>query len=228
MGALKKIADFLNISDSLRKSIYPVRIIKIRGVFYKCFLKKCGWGICVDKYVNFQGKKNIIIGDNCVINSFVHIWAGTSGVVIGDRVMIASHTAITTLTHDYNDSNMRFAPAIDKRIIIEDDVWIGSHAVIMPGVVIRKGAVIGAGSVVTKDVEETSQGKNATPSQHASTPAAELFGGRCGCAVPGAVCRGDRASAERQLCRPNHRPTTAPGRVHHGDGDVERRDSGTE
>ena len=154
MGMLKNIADFLNISDSLRKSMYPIKIIKIRGVFYKFFLKRCGWGICIDKYVNLQGKKNIVIGDDCVINSFVHIWAGSSGLIIGDRVMIASHTAITTLSHNYNDYNMRFAPATDERIIIGDDVWIGSHAVIMPGVIIGKGAVIGAGSVVTKDVED--------------------------------------------------------------------------
>jgi len=154
MGILRNIANILNLSEDLRRSIYPIKIIKIRGIIYKFSLHKCGWGICIDKYVNFQGKKNITIGNNCVINSFVHIWAGRSGLTIGDRVMIASHTTITTLTHDYYDKNKRFSPAIDKKIVIGDDVWIGSHAVIMPGISIGKGAVIGAGSVVTKDVEE--------------------------------------------------------------------------
>lgn len=154
MGILKNIANVLNLSDPLRRSIYPIKVLKLRGVFYKFYFHKCGWGICIDKNVNFQGKKNITIGEDCVINSFVHIWAGPSGLVIGDRVMIASHTAITTLTHDYYAENMRFASVIDKRIIIDDDVWIGSHAVIMPGVSIGKGAVIGAGSVVTKNVKE--------------------------------------------------------------------------
>jgi maltose O-acetyltransferase len=154
MGILKRIADTFNLSKPLRRSIYPIKIIKLRGFFYKFYFRKCGWGICIDKYANFQGKKNITIGDDCVINSFVHIWAGPSGLVIGDRVMIASHTAITTLTHNYYDEDIRFAPAIDKKILIGDDVWIGSHAVIMPGISIGKGAVIGAGSVVTKDVKE--------------------------------------------------------------------------
>jgi acetyltransferase-like isoleucine patch superfamily enzyme len=42
---------------------------------------------------------------------------------------------------------------VAKPIVIEDDVWIGTHSVIMPGVTIRKGAVVGAGAVVTKDVD---------------------------------------------------------------------------
>jgi maltose O-acetyltransferase len=154
MGILKKIANIFCLSDAFRRSIYPIKIIKLRGIILKFSFQKCGWGICIDKYVNFQGKKNISIGENCVINSFVHVWAGKAGLIIGDRVMIASHTAITTLTHNYYDENMRFAPAIDKKIIIGDDVWIGSHAVIMPGISIGRGAVIGAGSVVTKDVKE--------------------------------------------------------------------------
>lgn len=155
MGILRNIADTLNLSKALRTSIYPIELIKIRGVINKYLFHKCGWGICIDKYVNIQGKKNITIGDYCVINSFVHIWAGGSGLIIGDRVMIASHTAITTLTHDYYDDNKRFSPAIDKKIIIGDDVWIGAHSVIMPGIIIGRGAIIGAGSVVTKNVADS-------------------------------------------------------------------------
>ena len=49
---------------------------------------------------------------------------------------------------------LRFAAAIDKSIIINDDVWIGAHSVILPGVTIGKGAVIGAGSVVTSNIPE--------------------------------------------------------------------------
>jgi maltose O-acetyltransferase len=66
--------------------------------------------------------------------------------------MIASHTAIVSLTHDYTRPDMRFAPAIGASVVIEDDVWIGAHAVIMPGVTIGRGAVVGAGAVVRDDV----------------------------------------------------------------------------
>ena len=49
-----------------------------------------------------------------------------------------------------------FRRLIPKQIIIEDHVWIGANAVIMPGVTLKKGTVVGAGSVVTKDTEEYS------------------------------------------------------------------------
>lgn len=96
--------------------------------------------------------KNFEIGEYCTISSFVHIWAGKAGVKIGNRVMIASNVSITSLTHDYTKDNIRFAPIIDKSIIIEDDVWIGANSVILPGITLGKGSVIGAGSVVTKNV----------------------------------------------------------------------------
>jgi len=105
----------------------------------------------IDFPVKFKGRNNIEIGNNVSINAFVHIW-GQGGVKIGNEVMIATHTVITSLTHDYSYKEMRFAPIISKPVIIEDDVWIGSDVSIMPGVTIGRGAVVGAGSVVTKDV----------------------------------------------------------------------------
>jgi acetyltransferase-like isoleucine patch superfamily enzyme len=98
-----------------------------------------------------KGKSNIHIGSNTCIGEFAHIW-GSGGLYIGDRVLIASHVSITTLTHDYTSSNMRFANAISKPIIINNDVWIGTNSTILPGTRIGVGAVVGAGSVVTKDV----------------------------------------------------------------------------
>ena len=144
----------LDSFKALKYSIYPIRLKKLRGAFSKFFFRKSGWGVIIDKYVFIGDRKNIEIGEYSVINSFVHIWAGPAGLVIGKRVLIASHTTITTLTHDYDAASVRFAPPIDKKIVIEDDVWIGSHAVILPGITVGKGAVVAAGAVVTKDVEE--------------------------------------------------------------------------
>lgn len=90
------------------------------------------------------------IGNDVSLNAFVHIW-GTGGVTIGDRVMIASHVALNAVTHDYTVDPMRWT-VVEREIVIEDDVWIGSHAVINPGVTLHKGCVIGAGAVVTRDV----------------------------------------------------------------------------
>ena len=91
------------------------------------------------------------IGNDVVINSYVHIW-GHGGVFIGDRVMIAANSTISSLTHDYNLVNMNAAPALMAKVIVEKDVWIGSGVIILPGITIGEGSVIGAGSVVTKNI----------------------------------------------------------------------------
>jgi maltose O-acetyltransferase len=121
-------------------------------IFFALEFKKFGKNNSVWFPLKIYGKENVSIGNNCGINAFIHIW-GHGGIEIGNNVMIASHVSITSLTHDYNSENMRFAPIIKKPVIIEDDVWIGSGAIIFPGVSIGRGAVIGAGAVVTKNVQ---------------------------------------------------------------------------
>ncbi len=113
--------------------------------------KKFGKNNLIYWPVNIYGKDSVSVGDSCAINAFVHIW-GSGGVEIGNRVMIASHVVVTSLTHDYLQKSMRFSPVIKKPVYIADDVWIGSGAIVLPGVRIGEGAVIGAGAVVTKDV----------------------------------------------------------------------------
>jgi len=94
------------------------------------------------------------IGSNSSIAEFVHIWGG-GGVTIGNQVLIASHVAITSMTHD--SSAPVFADtSIKEKVEIGDNVWIGSGSVILPGVCIGAGSIIGAGAVVTKDVPERS------------------------------------------------------------------------
>ena len=154
MHICKLLADTLNIPKAVRTSLHPLQIRKFRGIYFKLKLNKCGWGTTIDKFVTIKFGKNLSIGEYCSLNSFIHIWAGKAGVKIGDRVMIASHVAISSLTHNYETDNMCFAPAIDKPITINDDVWIGAHSIIMPGVTLGKGAVIGAGSVVTRNIPE--------------------------------------------------------------------------
>lgn len=102
--------------------------------------------------VFISNMENLKIGENCAINSFVHIWA-IEKVIIGENSMIAAHVQISTSTHDYYHRPYR-GKRIDKPITIGKNVWIGSGAIIMPGVTIGNNAVIGAGSVVTKNIPE--------------------------------------------------------------------------
>lgn len=112
----------------------------------------CGRNVTIYPPVVFYGAEALDMGDDTSVAPYVHIWCG-GRVIIGARCMIGSHTAITSLTHDYASPEM-WKTIEAKPVIIGDDVWIGAHAVIMPGVTVGNGAVIGAGSVVSRDVPE--------------------------------------------------------------------------
>ena len=119
--------------------------------FQRSLLKSCGQNLQLFPPVQILNPENVSIGDNVALGAYVYIWGGGE-VNIGDNVMIATHTVITSFGHDYTKELMN--KTITKgRISIEDGVWIGANSVILPGVRLGKGSVIGAGSVVTHDVQ---------------------------------------------------------------------------
>jgi acetyltransferase-like isoleucine patch superfamily enzyme len=73
-------------------------------------------------------------------------------VQIGARVYMGYEVMLVTVDHEVGDSSQRCGRRVFRPICIEDGVWIGSRAVILPGVRIGQGAVVGAGAVVTRDV----------------------------------------------------------------------------
>ena len=75
-------------------------------------------------------------------------------VTIGDNVMIAPNTLITTVNHPLNPMGRRKHLGIAKPVKIGNDVWIGANVVILPGVTIGNNVVIAAGAVVTKDIPD--------------------------------------------------------------------------
>lgn len=94
--------------------------------------------------------ENVIVGENVSINAFVHIWANAT-VTIGENSMLAAHVQISSSTHDYHEPVMRDR-RIDLPVTIGRNVWIGSGAIVFPGVSIGDNSVIGAGSVVTRSI----------------------------------------------------------------------------
>lgn len=93
----------------------------------------------------------VIIGDN----SRVGIGNTVIGpVTIGSLVNIGQHVTITGMNHNYSDINKSIIEqgVSTLPITIEDDVWVGANVVILPGITIGKHSIIGAGSVVTKNV----------------------------------------------------------------------------
>jgi acetyltransferase-like isoleucine patch superfamily enzyme len=89
---------------------------------------------------------NISIGHHSVINRRCYL-DGRIGIEIGNNVGISPEVYIISLTHDPDDKQFHTAGA---KVVIEDRVWIGARAMLMPGVKLSEGCVVGAGSVVTK------------------------------------------------------------------------------
>lgn len=109
----------------------------------------------ISSFVRIKLKKGRIkIGRNCTINSFCFIDTDEKDVIIGDDVLLGPFVGIHGSNYNYEDKFKRIVEqgTTSKGIRIEDDVWIGSHATILDGVTVGKGAVIGAGAVVTKDI----------------------------------------------------------------------------
>jgi acetyltransferase-like isoleucine patch superfamily enzyme len=133
---------FLKISNSLR-CWYVTYILKIMQ-------KGC---LNFFEYNVYIGKGSIVkIGSNCQINENVFI----QGAIIGSNVMIAPNVSILTKGHAFDDTEIPMVKQGNTNELIpliEDDVWIGRNAIIMPGITIGKGSIIGAGAVVTKDVK---------------------------------------------------------------------------
>ena len=97
--------------------------------------------------------KNIKIGKNVFINACCR-FQDQGGIEIQDGVLIGHNVTIATLNHDFNpDKRQNIKPSSVK---IGKNVWIGSDSTILPGVTIGNGAIIGAGSVVTKDIPSNS------------------------------------------------------------------------
>jgi acetyltransferase-like isoleucine patch superfamily enzyme len=97
----------------------------------------------------------VIIGADCAINSGVVIYTG-NGVTIADAVAIAANCTLAPTNHEFADRERHIRlqgfRASKGGIVIEEDVWLGSNVVVLDGAIIRRGAVIAAGSVVRGEV----------------------------------------------------------------------------
>ena len=98
---------------------------------------------------------NITIGERVFFN-FNCVVLDVAPVIIGSRTMFGPNVQIYTATHPMNHIERSSGREYAKPIVIGEDVWIGGSAVICPGVKIGNRSVIGAGSVVTKDIPEDS------------------------------------------------------------------------
>ena len=94
---------------------------------------------------------NLSLGDDVFLN-FNCVVLDVVPIKIGDRVQIASAVQLLAADHPLDPAERATGRETGRPITIEDDCWIGGGAVLCPGVTVGRGTVIGAGSVVTKDI----------------------------------------------------------------------------
>jgi len=124
----------------------------IRNYVCSKMFKKCGKRVKVEQGALIGSGLNIEIGDDSGIGKNCRV----NNVIIGNSVMMAEDVLTFANNHNFEDVSVPMIKqgfSNTRTLIIEDDVWIGARAIILASVSkIGKGAIIAAGSIVTKDV----------------------------------------------------------------------------
>lgn len=121
-----------------------------RKFIYRLSGLKIGKGSVIHMWANFFDPTGISIGDDTIIGDHAFL-DGRDKLSIGNHVDIASFVMIYNSEHDLGSEDFK---ARVEPVSIEDYVFIGPRAIILPGVKIGKGAVVAAGAVVARDVPE--------------------------------------------------------------------------
>lgn len=131
----------MEMAGILPSHVLRLAVFRLLGV-------KVGKKTSIHRKVRVYRPSKVSIGSNTVVNRSV-LLDGRLGLYIGDNVSISEEASILTLEHDPN------SPTFDTRggsVRVEARVFVGARAMILPGVTVGEGAVVAAGSVVTRDV----------------------------------------------------------------------------
>lgn len=121
---------------------------KWRLFLFRLFGLKCVGNIAIYPSVRCWAPWNVAMGRHVAVDDLVNLYSADR-ITIGTKVAISREAFICTASHDITKANR---PLVTKPIVIEDGVWIGARATILPGVRIGEGAVVAANAVVVKDV----------------------------------------------------------------------------
>ena len=126
---------------------------KLRQLYFSKRLGSCGKHCVIANGVKIASPEKLHLGNNVGIGIGAYITAGGT-IKIGNYVGIGPDAKIWSVNHIYKDPNQPWLTqgSESKEVIIEDDVWIGASSIIKPGVKIGRGAIISAGSVVSKSI----------------------------------------------------------------------------
>lgn len=124
----------------------------IRKLFYSLSGIKIGKNTRIHMGTKVLNPNRIEIGENCIINEMCFL-DGRGYLTIGDNVSLSIYTMILTASHDKNSSSFAY---YSKPVKIGNNVWTGARALILEGSDLKRGSIIGAGSVFRGIAEENS------------------------------------------------------------------------
>lgn len=147
MGGMQLIAPTARISPlcDLEDSVRGSRLVIGEHAKVDAFVK----------IVFAGGSGDVVIGDWCYVNSGCVLYSG-NGITIGRDVLLAANCVLAPTDHEYADRDVPlrtqgFRPSRGG-IVIEDDVWVGAGSILLDGTILRRGAIVAAGSVVRGEV----------------------------------------------------------------------------
>lgn len=169
-GVIESVVYFMKISTDKIISIIEITLLKIRGykIHYSVLLKGNNFffqstksaidiagGTTIGQHTRISGggSGKVRIGKNVLIGDFTYIMAHEK-IEIGNNTKIASFCFVVDFNHKHGDKEKNLVEQGYKTnpIKIGENVWVGTHVIILPGVTVGDRAIIGAGSVVTKSI----------------------------------------------------------------------------
>ncbi len=131
--------------------------IAVRYILFRSIAEKCGDNVLINQGCFILHADKLSVGSNVSMQPMCYIDAA-GGVSIGNDVSIAHSATILSTSHNYSGSTL---PIKDQGMasspcVIKDNIWIGAKATILCGIIIESGSVVGAGAVVTHNVEANS------------------------------------------------------------------------
>ena len=133
------------------KFFNAIRVFCVKRIF-----KECEEIRTINRKVRFSTGRKIVMGRGSGIGANTEV---PDDIIIGRNVMISRDVFILNRNHKFDRSDI---PINDqgyyesKQTVIEDDVWIGLRTIMTPGRIVKKGTIVGMGSVLTKDFPEYS------------------------------------------------------------------------
>lgn len=127
----------------------------LRGFLASFFFRKCGKNLRLGRHVNFYNPSQIVLGNDVYI-AYYSLLIALRTIELEDEILLGPFNVLVTGQHEKENGSYRWGKSKHAPIRIGRGSWLGSHVTVVGGVSIGKGSLVGANSVVTKNVEDDS------------------------------------------------------------------------